>query len=142
MKLSGVDETVSLELNIVGYQFPESTNEGWDSNWLMIEGKARLGNCEWSFKDPLMTTFEVEELIGWLKGPSRLPTKIFVEPNLKLTYLPPTLTVSLSHESTKLFDGKEVRLVFPLKGNDLATLAESLRLQLKKFPFRGDFNNT
>lgn len=108
----------------------------------MVEGKAKLGDCEWSFKDPLMTTFEVEDLINWLKGPSRLPTKIFVEPNLKLTYLPPTLTVFLSHESSKPFDGKEVRLVFPLLGNDLVALAESLRLQLEQFPFRGGFNNT
>lgn len=139
MKIVGDD--ISLELTIAGYQFPNpSGNEenNWDLNWLVIEGKVE---CEdksknWTFRDPCLTTFEVEELAKWLEGPSRLPVKIFVEPNLKFTFSPPYLVVVFSHESAPPWRNRGSTMAFTLDKNDLPSLAASLRTQLEKYPFR------
>ena len=55
-----------LSLSPVGYQFPDITDDQWDSNWLMIRGTARTPDEEWTFEDPAMTVHEAVGLGVWL----------------------------------------------------------------------------
>ena len=87
---------MSLEIDLIGYQFPEVENEAWVSDWLMVRLTLRCGEWEWSKVDPALTTFEVQSCIDWLnevadiigtfarwKNFNRLSTReFFTEPNL------------------------------------------------------------
>src|SRR5947209_7512259 len=76
----------SLHLRILGYEYPGIETDEWDSNWLVIEGRAKLQGREWQFRDPCLTTFEVEGLAAWLEawavGNAAANAGGFVEPNL------------------------------------------------------------
>lgn len=70
--------------------------DGWDANWLQIDGVVRTVPGEsWRFEDPCLTTWEVRELGEWLRSaaqgevavtgsPDRDPVGVleFTEPNL------------------------------------------------------------
>ena len=77
----------SLRIGVERYQFPDITEDEWDSNWLVVAGKADLDGKSWSFRDPCLTTFEVERLADWLDGvAARKPVGSicgFTEPNLE-----------------------------------------------------------
>lgn len=126
--LIGNDGT-SLELRIVGYQFPELEPgqdpldpDSWDANWLIVEGEARTAEGEsWAFSQPALTTWDVARVVSWLREvvdgtASVLASEeqdasfdhpdwlTFTEPNLSFAvrdYGQPhvTLLVQLSHES-------------------------------------------
>lgn len=74
-----------LELELVGYQFPESS-EWWDSNWLNVRVRVTTADGTWSRVDPCLTTCEVAELIDWLEASTRqhVDHLDFTEPNLQL----------------------------------------------------------
>ncbi|MEH3077262.1 MAG: hypothetical protein PGN11_11375 [Quadrisphaera sp.] len=69
MVLEGEDGA-SVELSVVGYQFPDVVapdGDDWDANWLVIAGHVRT--CDgrtWTFRDPGLTTWEVAEVAAWL----------------------------------------------------------------------------
>ena len=52
----------TFRLSIDGYQFPETTDDRWDANWLFVRGHVQDPQGEWTFRDPCLTTFEVQEL--------------------------------------------------------------------------------
>src|SRR5262245_2704115 len=66
MRLVGEQGTL-FELGVDGYQFPGSA-EYWDANWLMIRAHVQDPRGSWTFRDPCLTTFEVEQLAGWFDG--------------------------------------------------------------------------
>lgn len=61
----------SVELHIAGYQFPGARPDGdddWDANWLIISGRVDAGeHLRWGFRAPSLTTWEVSELIEWMR---------------------------------------------------------------------------
>jgi hypothetical protein len=60
--------TGSLRIGVERYQFPEITDDEWNSNWLIITGEAVLEDKSWSFRDPCLTTFERSLTIGSSKS--------------------------------------------------------------------------
>jgi len=80
----------SLELRILGYQFPDLETEDYDSNWLNIEGKVAHVRGSWQFCDPCLLTYEASELADWLDALASDPcsgTLTFIEPNLSFRSL-------------------------------------------------------
>ena len=51
--LSGPD-TAAFQLNIVGYQYPDTPHERYDSDWLVIEIRVIDRQGDWSSTDPIM----------------------------------------------------------------------------------------
>ena len=82
----------SLELRILGYQFPDLSDAEYDSNWLHIEGHVNHPRGIWSFRDPCLLTYEVSRLADWLDAVARnesVPSEIgFTEPNLSFRVIP------------------------------------------------------
>jgi len=89
MRLNSADGA-SVELRIVGYQFPDYDaqvpdrglpklkgpgtiavvgGDKWDPNWLQVAGNIALADrSTWAFEDPCLTTWEARELGEWLRA--------------------------------------------------------------------------
>jgi hypothetical protein len=79
-------EGQSLELCIIGYQFPENHTDDYDSNWLTVQGRVVHQLGRWRFQDPCLLTYEAQRLADWLdSAASGTPSESqmdFIEPNL------------------------------------------------------------
>ena len=56
-----------LILEPTGYQFPGTTGHH-DRNWLHVHIHARDARREWSAHDPAFLTWELRDLVAWLRG--------------------------------------------------------------------------
>jgi len=83
MKLTGPES--SFELNILDYEYGDSQHF-MDRNWLLISLKTHYKNKEYTTTAPMLSTWEVELLIQWMRSvvSSRQlsPRLSFVEPCL------------------------------------------------------------
>jgi hypothetical protein len=137
--------TGSLRIGVERYQFPEITDEHWDSNWLMITGDAVLDGKSWSFRDPCLTTFEMERLANWLDQVSSGKVEQafcgFTEPNLDFEQVSDaTLRIAFSLEALPPWsrsdgDFGEIGINIPIDDR-LGAAASSLRALLARFPIR------
>lgn len=137
--------TGSLRIGIESYQFPEIADDDWDSNWLIITGEAVLDDKPWSFRDPCLTTFEMERLASWLdevaSGKAEKAFCGFTEPNLDFERVSDaTVRISFSYEALPPWskcDGDLGEIGFNIPIDDrLGAAANSLRALLTRFPIR------
>ncbi len=144
------DDGIFLELKILGYQFPDTTDDRWDANWLTVEGSVKHPRGGWTFSDACLTTFELEQLARWFDGVSQSEPDpdlgYFTEPCIEFRYvnLPePTVEIRLAYEcAPPCLQSRDERLEgvtlrFPLRLNNPKETASSARLYLAKFPERG-----
>jgi hypothetical protein len=138
----------SFELAALRYEYPDITEDRWDSNWLVVSGRVTRGEDTWRFVDPCVTTFELAELADWLDHLSwhDAPDFEFTEPSLVFSYSvrpAPRLRVRFAHEcappwlKTHQDRIEGLTLEFPVSGRDAADLATSVRSILSDFPIRG-----
>lgn len=142
--------TGSLRIGAEGYQFPEIADEHWDSNWLIITGDAVLDGKSWSFRDPCLTTFEIERLANWLDQVSSGKVEQafcgFVEPNLDFVQVSDaTLRIAFSLEALPLWSRSDgdfgaIEIDIPID-HRLGAAASSLRALLARFPIRARNSN-
>lgn len=135
----------SLRLSVERYQFPEIANDEWDSNWLIIVGDAVLDGKPWSFRDPCLTTFEMQRLADWLDhvaaGRSEPAFCSFTEPNLDFERLSDvSIRVGFSLEALPPWgdrggDFGDIGFTMPIDGR-LSIAASALRKLLLQFPVR------
>lgn len=57
-----------VEIEILGYEFPDITEDPWDSNWLVVRIHARNGAREWTAAEPAIDTMELGSLIAGLRS--------------------------------------------------------------------------
>jgi len=57
-----------VELSVLGYEFPEKTDDEWDSNWLLIHINVVSNEKQWDITDPAITSFELKWLIDWINN--------------------------------------------------------------------------
>jgi hypothetical protein len=141
------DQGRTFELSIDAYQFPES-DEYWDANWLVVCGRVTHPRGAWTFRDPCLTTFELEQLAKWFDGVAdgNVDKAIgyFTEPNLHFEYVPaprPAIKLTFAYESCPPWLERDKRLegtivIFPLALNDPREASRSLRTLLVQFPVR------
>ena len=139
-------EGSSFELEIVSYQFPQISKDRWDSNWLIIAGRVRLGARDWEFRDPCLTTFEVADLADWLDacvaGQPEFAYCAFTEPSLEFELVDEsTIRLELAIEAAppwaehdEVLDGG-YGVNIPV-GPAIQEAANNLRKQLQQFPER------
>lgn len=137
--------TGSLRIGIEDYQFPEIADDEWDSNWLIVTGDALLGGKSWTFRDPCLTTFEMERLADWLDQVSSGKVEKafcgFTELNLDFERVSDVaVRIAFSLEALPPWskrDGEfgEVSFDVPIDGR-LGAAASSLRAFLTRFPIR------
>lgn len=143
MHLVGSDG-ISLVFGVVGYEFPDLVGVPYDSNWLIIAGRAEKDGIGWKFNHPCLLTNEVSSLADWLEARSQDPTKdseiSFIEPNLGFKWFGGALRVTLAVEFRPPWapwdEVEGFYLQFSPTSEDLALAALSLRDDLRKFPIR------
>jgi hypothetical protein len=160
-----------LGLTIAGYQFPdehsreaarERANKAGisggslaprnphDDNWLMIRGRVEAPLGSWDFLEPCLETWEVRELVGWLRAASRgeaRGTLGFLEPVIEFESATPTsggsamkVVVNFRLEGRPPWvahgtdDGAPVDFLFSLA--DLDEAASELERELAQYPER------
>jgi hypothetical protein len=146
MRFSSADGSF-FDLAIAGYQFPSEHRAEYDSNWLVVEGRAALHGREWAFREPCLLTYEVERLADWLEqlavGKAVEGSEDFVEPNIAFSAASGAvgehvLAVILDLEARASWAEKQetLSLEFQLAPADLLAAAADLRGQLARFPQR------
>ncbi|WP_295630543.1 hypothetical protein [Novosphingobium sp.] len=135
----------SLRIGVDRYQFPDIVDDDWDSNWLIVSGEADLDGRLWSFRNPCLTTFEVERLADWLDCVVARQTAQsicgFTEPNLEFECMSDeTVRISFWLEALPPWakPGSGLGDIgFEVPINDaLSTTATCLRNILSRFPIR------
>jgi hypothetical protein len=140
-----------LRLAVLGYQFPAMATEPYDSNWLNIKLTASGPFGSWSAVDPALLIYEAKDLESWLRslatGSPNSRGWSALEPNLWMEweplgtsrilrigfgaeFLPPTFDKRVDSTPDEAF------LDFTVDAKVLAAAAESLQLELARFPQR------
>lgn len=143
----------SLELRVLGYEYPDVKDDKWDSNWLNIEITVNHKNGTWVTTDPCLLTFEISKIADWFEqlyiSTDQVKPKLeFVEPNLvfNLITVGNKFVIRIYFElevrppwrpaKTMKKPMKDLWVDFPLDEIDLSKAMHSLRLQLDRFPER------
>ena len=147
MSLAGPEG--QFELEVLGYEFPGITDDVWDSEWLVVAGRASCAKGGWEFRGPCLQTFEVASLASWfrklhLAGPWREMS--FYEPVLRferveepsgdvlLVWLAQEAAPPWATDDEKYGPGFPVRL--PFSSVDFSAAAEVLEKMISRFPVR------
>jgi hypothetical protein len=149
MLLVGMDGS-ELDLSIVGYRFPLSERDPWDSNWLLVSLRVVAPEGTWEVVDPCLTTWEADHLIRWLTAAALAAPGFGPRPLNE-----PNLSFAARHGG----DGVTLRARFELERRppwaqaagagglavelvvdrtQLAAAAAALAEDLARFPQRGD----
>ena len=139
----------SFAMTLLGYQFPDLAHDPYDSNWLNVKIEVNQEQGNWSATDPTLLTYEIAELIDWLRAVSTGEYSEreleFLEPYISF-YLGPAegapdkLVVELAHYFVPPWANDDpferYQIAFPLASIDLLDAAQSLESQLSRYPQR------
>ncbi len=146
MKLENGDGA-SFSLEIVRYEYPDTLDHFWDSNWLFVHIQIQISEQALSITDPCLATFEIPLIIDWLQ---RFAMNGAVKNGL--TFLEPTIQFKCHTDrqgaqslrvvfqptpqrSTEQMKGN-ILLDFPLRHVLFKEIIENLQTQLDRFPQR------
>lgn len=127
------DEGYALTLDIVDYQFPDST-EFYDVNWLIMRIGVETNGERKEYLDPALMTWEYSELAAWLRivKEDSAPKELITTDNVLLFF---KLIVNTELVVEIRCDFAETRM-YPARLNDFSAIADAIDAQLEKFPYR------
>jgi hypothetical protein len=148
MIFSGIDNQ-SVELRIINYQFPESSEADWDSDWLSIYINVKSNIGHWQTVDPSLTTWEFSDLVNWFNDLSlnkepEYKYQRFTEPNLSFELLNSfdslekkiRIRFALELRPQSAPDEKEYFVDCLADNIQLLKIASDLKLELYRYPER------
>jgi hypothetical protein len=143
MKLTGPN--TYFELDILDYEYNDAKHF-LDRNWLHISLKTRFQNRESITTAPLLSTWEIEMLIKWMRAIANhcksLTKLTFVEPCLGFSAVADekqiqTLNIKLDCEASPDWsDGAPFVLLVSACPEELELAIHDLENQLQQFPVR------
>lgn len=150
--LQGSDGS-ELGLAIVGYRFPGSELDPWDSNGLLVSIRVVAPEGTWEVVDPCLTTWEAAQLIRWLTAAAQTTTLglsriALTEPNLSFTAEPAARTGRVRVRARFELERRppwaraaalasDLFVDLDVERPQLAAAAASLAGDLARFPQRG-----
>ena len=152
MRLKGPDGN-AFSLKVAGYQFPEITDDVYDSNWLLVDVAVTVGGRTRQARQPCLDTHELAELIAWAEalsaGEETDDELYFCEPNLRFDLRKREgdrvrLRVLFDMEnrpkkgSASVSSGPYLRADLECTPEELRGWAEDLQAQFSRFPPRGE----
>lgn len=138
----------SVELKIGNYEFPNSYDNEYDANWLLIylNVKSEMGN--WQTIDPSLLTWEFQKIIDWFISLSenQAGEKLleFIEPNISFELLNNTISprkrikimFDLESKPKSAKEGVDYFVEFEADNTELKMIAQGLKNELAKYPLR------
>ena len=137
----------SWTLSVLDYEFPRAgpRSDKWDRNWVRVRLRWEDGTDSWERSDPALTTWDVRELVRWLRG-HLIGTIEFLEPSLAFERVERTsLAMLLDHglrppASAQWTDAGDtsapVKVEFHSPPSDFVAAALSLAATAKEYPPR------
>ncbi|GKX58061.1 WapI family immunity protein [Leminorella grimontii] len=156
LALTNIEGTVSLTLDVVGYQFPADEED----NWCLLKVGVIQGRDRFDKVDPSLETGDLTRLYNWFLALSerKLPSCArldFIEPCLELEYVSHkgddvTISVTLNCEIRPPFalkcaygryygspgGDKSWKLFFNLGEKDFSSILAALKMSMEKYPSR------
>lgn len=144
MKLTGPDGV--FELNILDYECSDSPYF-MDRNWLIVSLKTRYQNNECVRTAPVLSTWEVELLLKWMRSIAEedelSPKLTFVEPALSFNNISAgrgdyRLRIKLGAEARPNWQTGSAPFYLPVSPDkrELQGAIQDLEHQLRRFPVR------
>ncbi|MET1255630.1 hypothetical protein [Aliikangiella maris] len=150
IKLKNIEGKVSLSIEVVGYQFPESEKD----DWCLLKVQVEQDNDSIELIDPAIETTELAQLLLWVSSLSegRLPRYAhltFIEPCISFNFLSfkddiVRISITLSHELKPNFpliqfgnESSEWCIVFELNENQFTNIRNGIKSTLERYPIRG-----
>jgi hypothetical protein len=139
-----------LTLTPVGYQFPESKTDPWDSNQLRVAVRVASRQGTWDTEDPCLTTWEAKGLATWLLRATAMGTargkSTFSEPNVTMTasrasvegWFELTAELELEERPPWAQEGSALRVELAVEEAQLLEAARELLKELREWPQRGE----
>ncbi|WP_140918693.1 WapI family immunity protein [Limnobaculum xujianqingii] len=148
ISLTSIDGSTTLDLDIVGYQFPDQSD-----NWCLLNLSVKQGSEHFDKVDPALETGDLNRLYHWFSAlaENRLPEYAnlsFTEPCLELAFLSyqndvVRVAFILNCELKPHFplknefgEEKDWRLVFALQKEDFNHILSSFRQWINAYPSR------
>ncbi len=147
MNLIGMNGN-ELSMKIIDYQFPNIMDEIYDANWLNIKFDAVREGKTYSIIEPALLTWEMIELIHWLKSIYNKEDVLkgidFIEPTISFElksygekYIRIMVILECKHKSLWDEDRRGyTSLIINCNYNDFNTCIEELTMQASKYPKR------
>ena len=149
MLLRGRDGS-ELELHVLGYQFPDTVDDPWEANRLLVALRVVAPAGSWEVADPCLTTYEGEEVAGWLAAVGAgapLRRLALSEPNVSVRLAaarPGSVTLAFDFELEErppwgpTSGAHRLGVEVTVGGWEVATAAADLAQELSRFPSRAD----
>jgi len=142
----GIDNQ-TVDFRITNYEFPKTSNDEHDDNWLLIylNVKSKMGN--WQTIDPSLVIWEVEELIDWFRTllqnkQPKFANLSFIEPNLSVELLENAETskfrikFDLESKPQSAKENEKYYVDCVADKQELKRIVEELEKELEKYPKR------
>ena len=140
-------ENQSFKLTVLGYQFPATMFDQYDSNWLRIhiDVDSKLG--KWQAVDCSLLTWELEAIGEWLNDVycdrADSDELDFIEPNLSFKLLNKVddealirIQFDLESKPKSALEDDEYYIDFKVSESDWDDLSYQFEKEYDKFPFR------
>ena len=147
MLIAGKDGQ-QVDIKILGYQYPDNSNNEWDANWLRIYLNVKSNVGQWQTVDPSLTSWEFKQLTEWFadlaSDKKTIQNEItFTEPNLSFYIIKKPgdrkiiqIRFDLESRPQSSSDDKDYFIDFNFSKQDLATISADLKKEYDKFPIR------
>lgn len=138
----------SIEFKITNYQFPEITDCGYDSNWLMVFVKVKSNFGDWEATDPSLLVSDLKEIIEWFEKLSNnnqidSDSLWFMEPNLEFQLIKNQsdlktvrITFDMELRPKNPDNSKKYFVDCEMDNEELKRVVKELTKQLESFPER------
>ncbi len=142
MSITFTENNKRLELDVLGYEFPDAEGDYFDANWLNVGIRYDDGSLSFRQVDSCLLAFELEELTGTLdailEGRESGTITDFTEPYLALavTRTAETYAVQLRFVYDTGSPWKEVSVCQAMDRRELADLNTELKKMYARFPRR------
>ena len=142
MSITLTENDKRLELDVLGYEFPDAEGDYFDANWLNVGIRYEDGSLSFRQIDSCLLAFELEELTGTLdailEGRESGTITDFTEPYLALavTRTEETYAVQLRFVYDTGSPWKEVCVRQEMDRRELKEMNDSLKEMYARFPRR------
>ena len=142
MSISLTENNKRLELDVLGYEFPDAKGDYYDANWLNVGIRYDDGSLSFRQVDSCLLAFELEELTETLdvilEGRESGTITDFMEPYLTFAVTRTEETYAVQLRFVYDTDGpwKEVSVCQGMDRRELQKMNDALKEMYQRFPRR------